>query len=210
MPKVRFKTQIKQIAKLRDKQIKRADRATEKTLERFGAIVRQDARKLIGSPAKSVKFKTMTVDGKQMRVATPGPKPRPAGKPPRARGEEAVSIRKIIYVKDLGRRKVAIGPMAYNGKKYGGLSVPEIHEFGAVVTVKVLRIKTDITKDDIKKRKGQFTQVSSRMVLWESKRGIPTVMKMPKRPYMKPAFDRHKTQATKIWKQYYKASRGRG
>ena len=40
MPKVRFKTQIKQINKLREKQVKRASKATAKTLERFGAIIR--------------------------------------------------------------------------------------------------------------------------------------------------------------------------
>lgn len=209
-PKVKIKTKLNQITKIRDKQIKRADRATEKTLERFGAIVRQDARKLIGSPVKPRKYKKEMVDGKEQLIATPPTKPRPAGKPPRARSDGTPSIRKIIYVKDLANQKVAIGPMAYSGKKYGGLSVPEIHEFGAVVTVRVVRVRTQITQANVKKRKGQLTQVSSNLTLLEYKRGTPMVMKMPKRPFMRPAYDRHKSKATKIWKEYYKASRGRG
>ena len=209
-PRVRLKTKLGQISKFRDKQIKRADRATEKTLERFGAIVRQDARKLIGSPVKPAKLKMEIVDGKEQLIATPPVQARPAGKPPRARREGTPDIRKIIYVKDLPKRKVAIGPMAYSGKKYGGLSVPEIHEFGAVVTVKVLKVPTQLTRANVKKRKGQLTQVSSSVVLVESKRGVPMVMKMPKRPFMRPAYDRHKSKATKIWKEYYRASRGRG
>lgn len=207
--KTRLKAQIKEIQKIKGKQTKRAERATEKTLERFGAIVRQDARKLIGSPAKGAKFTKQIVDGREVAILKPGPPPRPAGKPPRARGDDTVSIRKIIYVKDMNKRKVSIGPMAYNSKKYGGLSVPEIHEFGATVIVKITRVRGTLTKDNLSKSKGQYTQKSSSLIIMESKYGVPTPMKMPRRPYMRPAYDRHKSKATKIWKEYYKASRGR-
>ena len=63
--KTRLKARIKEIQKIKGKQTKRAERATERTLERFGAIVRQDARKLIGSPAKGAKFTKQIVDGRE-------------------------------------------------------------------------------------------------------------------------------------------------
>jgi hypothetical protein len=209
--KTRLKARIKEIQKIKGKQTKRAERATEKTLKHFGAIIRQDARKLIGAPAKGVKFSKQIVDGKQVTVMKPGPPPRPAGKPPRARNsQEGANLRTIVYDVDKEKRSVRIGVMKLSGMRtYGGKTQPEIHEFGATVTVKVVRVRSTLTKENLKKKKGQMTQVSSSMILLESSRGGPMPMKMPKRPFMHPAFERHKKNATKIWKEYYKASRGR-
>jgi len=210
MPKVRFKTQIKQINKLREKQVKRASKATAKTLERFGAIIRQDARKLIGSVARGPKFTEKIVDGRPQMIVTPGPKPRPAGKPPKARNaSEAASIRAIIYDAKPEEGYVRIGPRRLNQKGYQGKLIPELHEFGGTVSTKVIAKPAEPTQQNLKKKKGQLTQVSTRVIYIESKRGKPVTFKMPKRPYMKPAFDRHKKEATKIWKQYYKAMKGR-
>lgn len=207
---VRFKTKLKQIAKIKDKQVARAKRATAKTLERFGAIIRQDARKLIGSVARGPKFTEKVVDGVKQQVVTPGPKPRPAGKPPRARSEgEAASIRAIIYEAKPDDGYVRIGPRRLGQKGYQGKLIPELHEFGGTVTTKVIVKSAELTQQNLRKRKGQLTQVSSRVVWIESKRGKPVTFKMPKRPFMKPAFERHKKKATKIWKQFYKATRGK-
>jgi hypothetical protein len=208
--RAKFKARINQIAKLRDKQIRRAEKATDKTLERFGAIIRQDARKLIGAPAKKKNFSIKVVDGKEQMIVTPPSKPRPAGSPPKARTTvEGASLRTIIYNIDDSKKFVRIGPKRLPAKGYNGKLIPEIHEFGATITVKLLKIRGELTQQNVRKRKGQLTQVSSRLILVESKSGKPTVVKMPKRPYMRPAFDRHKNKATKIWKEYYKAMRGR-
>lgn len=208
--KVRFKTQLKQIARLKDKQVSRAKKATAKTLERFGAIIRQDARKLIGPVARGPKFTEKVVDGRPTQVVTPAPPPRPAGKPPKARNaSEAASIRAIIYDAKPDEGYVRIGPRRLSQKGYGGKLIPELHEFGGVVSTKVIIKSAEPTQQNLRKRKGQLTQVTSRVIYVESKRGKPVIFKMPKRPFMRPAFDRHKKKATKIWKEYYKAMRGR-
>jgi hypothetical protein len=143
-------------------------------------------------------------------IVTPGPKPRPAGKPPKARNaSEAASIRAIIYDAKPEEGYVRIGPRRLNQKGYQGKLIPELHEFGGTVSTKVIAKPAEPTQQNLKKKKGQLTQVSTRVIYIESKRGKPVTFKMPKRPYMKPAFDRHKKEATKIWKQYYKAMKGR-
>lgn len=210
-PRVRFKTRLKQIQKLKDSQVRRADRATDRALNRFGAIIRQDSRKLIGPPARGAKFRWKIIDGKRQMVVTPPTKPRPPGSPPRARNtSEGANLRTIIYTVDKAKRSVRIGPMKLSGgKTYGGKPVPELHEFGATITVRVRKVQASITRENVKRRKGRDTQVSSRMILVESKNGTPSVVKMPRRPFMRPAYERHKSKATQIWKDYYKASRGR-
>jgi len=209
--KTRLTGDFKKIMRIRDKEIKRYDKATVKALERFGAIVRQDAKKLIGSPARTRNAKWKVVDGKKTFVATPPSDPRAPGSPPKARtGHEFYSLRNIRYVTDFAKRKVMIGPWNTSGKRYGSKTIPDLQEFGGTITTRVRRISGGVTAKDIKRRKGQLTQVSTRVQIIEtSKGGIPAVIKIPKRPFMRPAYKRHKTKATKIWVEFYKASKRR-
>ena len=64
---------------------KRANQATIRALGRFGAIVRQDARKLIGSPVRAPKFRQVYLDDEKrvITITTPAVAPRAPGKPPR-------------------------------------------------------------------------------------------------------------------------------
>ena len=226
------KAKLREIERMRSKQIRRADSATTKTLDRFGAIIRQDARKLIGQPSrprkitkKMVMVPVVSQSGRtylrrqNILVSTPPPKPRPPGKPPKDRGKsDYMSLRNIIYKTDRQRSRVRIGTVQSNGKTYNGKTVPDLHEFGATITVRIRRIPTITTMNDLKKRTNttsrgkkiqSLTKVRSGMDIIESIGGTSTRVKIPKRPYMRPAFQRHKSKATKIWKEYYQATRGR-
>ncbi len=194
---------------------KYASDATRKAIDRFGAIVRQDARKLIGSPVRSPKFRTIYLDDEKrtIKVATPAVKPRPPGKPPRARfsGNEYATLRNIRYVPDYRKGVTQIGYWAV-GVKYGTLFGAELHEFGGRYQTRVFMMKTDATNEDIRTRRKNGilvrTRKSNSLVPVESRRyGRPVSFNMPKRPVMAPAFDKHKNRMTQIWIDYYNARR---
>lgn len=226
------RAKLKDIEHMLAARIKQADSATAQTLDRFGAIIRQDARKLIGEPAKPRKITKKMVmvpvvsqSGRtylrrqNILVSTPPPKPRPPGKPPKDRGKsDYMSLRNIIYKTDRQRSRVRIGTVQSNGKTYNGKTVPDLHEFGATITVRIRQITTTTSPSELRKRtittsRGKKIQSLVRtgpsMDIIESIGGTATIIKIPKRPYMRPAFDRHKSKATKIWKEYWKATRGR-
>lgn len=193
----------------------RADKATVKALGRFGAIVRQDARKLIGSPVRAPKFRQVYLDDEKrlITITTPAVAPRAPGKPPRARfgGNEFATLRNIRYLPDYNRNLVQIG-FWETGVKYSGKSGAELHEFGGRFNTRIFMMRTDATQQDIQTRRknGMLTRTrkSTRIVPVESRRyGRPVTFNMPKRPTMAPAFDKHKNNMTQIWIDYYNARR---
>lgn len=201
---------FKKLMRIRDQQIKRADRATVKALDRFGAIIRQDSKRAIGSYAKARKLQYKTVDGRSTPVVTPPSKPRSPGQPPRSRtSHEFYSLRNIRFLSDYENARVRIGPWDTGGAEYNGKTVPDLHEFGGTITTRVVYMKSDLTRQNIRRRQGQLTQVSTNVVLYETKRGQPATFKIPKRPFMRPSFQKHKRKATQIWRDYYRAQRGR-
>lgn len=205
---LRGKGNFKKIMRLREQAIKRADKATVKALDRFGAVIRQDSKRLIGSYAKARKTEWKVVDGRRELIVTPPSKPRSPGQPPRSRtNHEFYSLRNIRYISDYRKARVKIGPWRTGNTKYGTKTVPDLHEFGGTITTRVRYMQDNLTRQNIKRRKGQLTRVSSRVTMIESKRGTPATFKIPKRPFMRPAFKKHKSKATKIWADYYKAAR---
>ncbi len=201
---------FKKLMRIRDQQIKRADKATVKALERFGAVIRQDAKRAIGSYAKPKRIKWETVDGRQVPIVTPASKPRSPGQPPRSRtGHEFYSLRNIRYLTDFEKARVRIGPWDTGGKEYNGKTVPDLQEFGGTITTRVVYAQASITRQNVRRRRGQLTQVSSRVVIHETDKGQPATFRIPKRPFMRPVFRKHKSKATKIWRDYYRAQRGR-
>lgn len=219
--------------RIRDQQIKRADKATVKALDRFGAIIRQDSKRAIGSYAKAKQSRWEVVDGRKVQIVTPASKPRSPGKPPRSRtSHEFYSLRNIRYLSDYEKARVRIGPWDTGGPEYNGKTVPDLHEFGGTITTKIRLVPAQLTSADIKRQRvmidpttgkrmrgpdGRFlrmtedrlTQISSRVTMVESDKGKPMTFRIPKRPFMRPSFQKHKRKATKIWRDYYRAQRGR-
>jgi len=205
---LRGKGNFKKIMRLREQAIKRADKATVKALDRFGAVIRQDSKRLIGSPAKPRRMEWKMVDGRREMIVTPPSKPRSPGQPPRARtGHEYYSLRNIRFISDYKKARVRIGPWRTGKTSYGGKTIPDLQEFGGTITTRVRYIQNNLTRQNIRKRKGQLTRISSRVTMIESKLGKPATFKIPKRPFMRPAYRKHKSKATKIWADYYKAAR---
>ena len=223
---------FKKLMRIRDQQIKRADKATVKALDRFGAIIRQDSKRAIGSYAKTKKMGYETVDGRRVFVVTPASKPRSPGQPPRSRtSHEFYSLRNIRYLSDYEKARVRIGPWNTGGEMYGTKTVPDLQEFGGTINTKVKFVPAALTRQDIKTQrvaidpatgkrmrgpdgrfirmtKEQKTQVSSRVTMIESKDGRPMSIRIPKRPFMRPSFQKHKRKATQIWRDYYRAQKG--
>jgi hypothetical protein len=220
-----IKGNFKQIMKIREREIQRADKATVRALDRFGAIIRQDARKSIGAPSNKWKSTTKEVwvptelfgqliqVPQDLKVGTPPAKPRPGGKPPRSRtNHDFYSLRNIRYISDYSKATVKIGPWRTGAKGYGGQTIPELHEFGGSFTTKVAYIPLNtVTSADLKRvrknGKNRLEVASSQRILVESKTGTPRTFRMPARPFMRPSYLRHKKQATKIWRDYYRATR---
>jgi len=216
---------FKQIMKIRDREIQRADKATVRALDRFGAIIRQDSRRAIGAPATKWRltkkevfvpteiFGQLVTIPKDITVATPPAKPRAAGSPPRARTDHDFrSLRNIRYISDYKKATVKIGPWRTGKKDYGGKTIPELQEFGGSINTKVAYIPLNtVTPKDLKKvrRNGQsrLEIVSSQRIMIESKDGVPKTFQIPKRPFMRPSYLKHKKKATQIWADYYKATR---
>lgn len=224
---------FKKLMKIRDQQVKRADKATVKAIDRFGAVIRQDSRRAIGSHAKPRKSRWATVDGKKMMIVTPASKPRSPGQPPRSRtSHEFHSLRNIRYLSDYKKARVRIGPWDTGGRKYGNKTVPDLHEFGGTITTKVIMVPDSPTSANVKRQrvmidpatgkrmrgpdgrflkmsKEQLTQISTRVSMVESDTGKPVTFRIPKRPFMRPSFNKHKRKATQIWRDYYRAQRKR-
>jgi hypothetical protein len=210
MLKLKAKTRgFQRIIQQANRRISALQDIDRRALERFGAIIRQDARKLIGNPVKPQKqIRTEVIDGKPVAVYQKGRKPRPPGKPPMARyGDRDFGIRKIVYEVNLGKRDVKIGFAGWS-RKLGSKWGAELHEFGGTFTAKVRYIPALITLQNIKRRKGKTTIAHQDLALISSKTGRPMNFKMPKRPTMAPALARHRNKMTKIWVDYYKARFG--
>lgn len=208
--RVRAKGNFKKLMRMRDQALKRADKATVKALDRFGAVIRQDSKRAIGAKAKARRMQWKMVDGQRQMIMTPPSKPRSPGQPPRARTDhEFYSLRNIRYLSDYKKARVRIGPWNTSGKKYGSKTVPDLQEFGGTITTRVIYYREALTRQNVRRRGGQLTQVSSRVVIGENDKGKPATFKIPKRPFMRPSFQKHKRKATKIWADYYKAQRRR-
>jgi hypothetical protein len=210
MLKLKAKTRgFQRIIQQANRRISAIQDIDRRALERFGAIIRQDARKLIGNPVKPQKqIRTEVIDGKPVTVYQKRRKPRPPGKPPMARyGDRDFGIRKIVYEVNLGKRDVKIGFAGWS-RKLGSKWGAELHEFGGTFTAKVRYIPALITLQNIKRRKGKTTIAHQDLALITSRTGRPMNFKMPKRPTMAPALARHRNKMTKIWVDYYKARFG--
>jgi hypothetical protein len=207
-----FKTVIAEARK----QIKAIDKISFKALDRFGAIIRQDARKAIGSPTKPQKrIRRVRVNGQQISVYTPEKMPRSPGKPPIARHQDRnMGVRKILYITDPRGKdvKIGFGDVDFKmGTKWGA----ELHEFGGTFTARVKYVPKLVTAKQITKRKlkrggvRELNKMSHTQVgVVSSISGKPMNFKMPKRPTMAPALARHRNKMTKIWIDYYKARFG--
>jgi hypothetical protein len=193
-----------------------------KALDRFGAILRQDIRKMIGNPIKPQKrIKRVRINGKQIGVYSPDKSPRPAGAAPRARSQDRNGgIRKVIYITDPKGRDVKVGYGSV-GFKMGTSWGAELHEYGGAFQAKVIEIPTLVTAQQITKKKlkrgGKRTvnrlkvtaaNISGFFRVVSSSSGVLKTFKMPKRPTLSPAFDRHAKKMSEIWKDYYKARFG--
>jgi hypothetical protein len=231
--RVTMKGNFKRIMRMKEKEMKRVDKATARALERFGAIVRQDAKKLIGSYAKTKKGEWKTVDGKRTFVVTPASKPRPPGSPPRNRtNNDFYTLRNIRYITDFRKRRVRIGPWKTGRAKYNGLTIPEIHEFGARVMVRVAFVESPVTFKDLKRTRAKIDPITgkrlrgkdgrfitsskerltisglrNRSIIETNRGGVAMLMQYPKRPFMRPAYLKHKNKCTQIWIDYYKATK---
>jgi len=179
MLKLKAKTRgFQRIIQQANRRISALQDIDRRALERFGAIIRQDARKLIGNPVKPQKqIRTEVIDGKPVAV----------------------------YQK--AKRDVKIGFAAW-GRKLGSKWGAELHEYGGTFTAKVRYIPTLITLQNIKRRKGKTTIAHQDLGLITSKTGRPMSFRMPQRPTMSVARARHAKKMTKIWVDYYKARFG--
>jgi len=201
---------FKNVLKYAEREKQRVDSVTVKALSRFGAIVRQDARKAIGKPvAKQKPIGEVWSYGKKQTVWSKAMAPRPAGKPPRARTHgELNTLRNVRWIPFFRRAVVRIGVWETGVKYRGGLSGAELHEFGLTYRTKVFFRKADITKENVMSRQGKLRLKSQRVEITESRKyGKPITLKMPKRPIMRPPFDKHKNNMTQIWIDYYNARR---
>lgn len=194
---------------------KRANQATIRALGRFGAIVRQDARKLIGAPTAPRKFRKvwLTDEQRYALVTARVSAPRPPGKPPRARrkGDNYATIRNIRYLPDYRKNIVQIGFWGIN-VKYGSAEGAELHEFGGVFKTRIILVPGDVTQESLEVRKDGKRTVATRKysklnIIESRKKGRPVTFRMPKRPTIAPAFNKHKNNMTQIWIDYYNARR---
>lgn len=141
-------------------------------LSKAGDRTRKAARRLIGNPSRR--------------------KPRPAGKPPRARTDDNVAtLRNILYGFVPGQQTVIVGPLRLNMRNYlnGKLSrapVPAVHEFGGQLGVReklVGREWRSIGRS--KPRPGQPVRVR--------------IAKYQARPFMGPALKKVLPQFPSLW-----------
>ena len=220
---IRPKRQYDKIIRDANKIYTGIDKITAKALERFGAIIRQDARKLIGNPIKRQRrTKRVRINGIQTSIFSPPKPPRSPGKSPMARdGDRNAGIRKILYIVDPKNRdvKIGFGDVGFRmGTKWGA----ELHEFGGSFVARVREVPTLITAKMIQKKKmkrGGKRKVTVFRELAKDNRGMyyglvsdksaqPRSFKMPKRPTMRTALNRHKKRMSQIWVDYYKARFG--
>lgn len=104
----------------REKVIRAVDAGRRRALSKAGAFVRTRARSLLRRRKKSSA----------------------AGQPPSVHsGNDAATLKKILFGWDPARDSVVIGPVKLNGKGdiAESVTVPELMEFGGVVTLKRAR-----------------------------------------------------------------------
>ena len=203
---------FKRVLSVARREKERVDRATVKAIDRFGAIVRQDARKAIGSPVRKTRpVGEVWFEGRNRTIWSKPTPPRAPGKPPRARtNDQFNSLKNIRYIPFYRRGFVRIGVWETGVSYRGGKSGAELHEFGMTYTTRVLYVPTELTMENTMSRKGKRRVKSQSVTLLEwAKYGKPMTFRMPKRPIMRPPFEKHKNRMTQIWIDYYKASRGR-
>ena len=165
----------------RPKVMKRMDKKTAKVLFWFGGQVRQKTRSYIGKPniAGSTNKRGNIVKAR---------KPRPPGRPPVARtGAENVTLRNIQF-KPFGGKRSDFGRVEIFGIKFGrsaGKSAPDLHEAGGTAKAKAKAVTQRTKTGKPRKRKGQ---TQKQLVFSES---FPlSTFRVPKRPYLKPSFDK--------------------
>lgn len=218
---------LKQVERDLQKRSRGIDAVSKNALNRFGAIIRQDARKRIGSPVKPPRFKSIYLsDHKRfVQVVTKPSKPRAPGQSPKARMKDGyASIRNIKYETDMSTRNVRIGFVDIKAK-YGNKTGAELQEFGGTYTAKFRLVPTPIALEHLKKtrevvkiREGGklhrdihtiWTQNKQEWYPVHDRRGQQMTFRNPKRPTMKPVFNKHKNRMTKIFIDYYRARFGK-
>lgn len=187
-----------------DKQAAQAlfDPYSRALLRMFGETVRRKARALVGAPTD------------------PRTKPRPPGKPPRARRgfveyrrqrkvqqlardlglpvkvklKEQLSLRSVqYYFVQNPRLAIRIEPVPISNPKQP--AVPDVHEFGMTITMYTTR-------------KPDGSELFWNVVPAEDYEVVQ--VRMPKRPYMRPAFEYARAQLPKLIAKAYEPTRRRG
>lgn len=152
--------------------IKRIDDGERRRLGRIGAYIRNAAR-------WSLRRRKKTSE---------------AGSPPSVHSRDAyATLRNILYAYQASSHSVIVGPVGI-GRKVQGLTVPEIHEFGATV-----RLKQYQRKDD-KDSRGRAIDHSKWFSVSQSAREVPWMRyrmhnaRYRKRRFMEPALMKPKVQ----------------
>ena len=104
-----------------------AERAEKRVLSRFGAYVRNDAKKSMRSSRGRI---VTTRTGRQRRVF----KPSKPGKPPKS--IEGLLRRFVYYAYDKYKGTVVAGPTILPNKSRHGVPIPGLHEHGGTQVVR--------------------------------------------------------------------------
>lgn len=211
-----LKGNFKQAMKNRQKILAKVDKATAKALDKFGAQTRDDARRMIGNPAKQKPIKSLgwvtLADGRKVeRVSKTGwvrSPPRAPGKPAKSRTtHEFYSLRNIRFIADYEKKKVVVGPWftGTNKGKYGGKTVPELLEKGG--TQKTFA-RDQVGPAELKRRKNGWVQTGNRTRVVEASPkqpgAYPVNWQVRKRPFMQPAYKRQKKKAVEYFRRILK------
>lgn len=156
--------------------INAVDKATLRTLSRFGAFVRRRAR-------SSIRFRK--------RVSA-------AGSPPSSHSKSEPNIRTILFAYDKSNRSVVIGPLRFNGKRTGIKAtkgtVPELLEEGGEIAVEEVQLSG-----------GLWTRPNRGLLRLQGQRPRRTRRATIKaRPFMGPAFAYEKIKAAGLYKDEVK------
>lgn len=145
------------------------DKGTRKALAYFGAAVRKQGRREIGSPS----------------IRKPGRKPTPPRTPPgapRARTSHPyASFRNIEFFYDDSHKSVIIGVVRVGSKTVGGKPLPGLHHWGGSARVRIKQIP-------LGKRKGVKQHRKPVMIWVNSPKAPPRTVNYKKRPWMVDAF----------------------
>jgi hypothetical protein len=165
--------------------IKKIDDGERRRLGRIGAYIRNAAKWSLRRRKKSSE----------------------AGSPPSVHSRDSyANLRNILYAYQASSHSVIVGPVGI-GRKVQGLTVPEIHEFGAIVRLKQYQRKDQNPKASMDRNsrlhdeRGRFTQMGQWFSVSESSREVPWMRyrmhnaRYRKRPFMRPALMKPKVQA---------------